>query len=341
MSDPATLEHGTVTTTGAKPLTDPNVKLPKGVREASLAADQLHASIYGTKVEALTPENMNALDNPPADQTPPADPPADPPAQPQDNWEHSYKSLKGRYDKQQQAINELSQHVRNLEAAVVDRDARLAAAIASPPAAPAAAVAVADLTEQEIEEFGPELVAIIERKAKAIAANMTAGFQAKLDKLEQNVTRTTKLTAHQQKMADLDKALPNWREINDSDEFVNWLQLTDEYSGLNRHSMLTKAWDNNETSRVLAFFKGFIAEQATADPEPTEAVTRKVTPLEKLAAPGRAGGSGTQPPKEKPIITQSEIARKTRDYINGRISEADKAAWDKVVIEAANEGRVR
>ena len=146
----------------------------------------------------------------------------------------------------------------------------------------------------------------------------------------------------------LDTKLANWREINVNDDFKEWLRLPDPYSGAIRFDMLRAAYAENNAPRVLAFFNGFLAEEAalapsSGEPDPTAETVKKV-PLETLAAPGRAKtAAGNNAPAEKPIFTRAQIAKFYADAAAGKYrgKEVERDRFEKQIFEAEREGRIR
>lgn len=119
----------------------------------------------------------------------------------------------------------------------------------------------------------------------------------------------------------LDTQVPSWRDVNVAQEFHSWLALPDLFSGAIRHELLKAAYEQNDTPRVLAFFKGFLAQEAASAPAPygqtqpapadaTQGDASGKIPLETFAAPGRAKtAAATGAPAEKPTFTHAQIAK--------------------------------
>jgi hypothetical protein len=88
--------------------------------------------------------------------------------------------------------------------------------------------------------------------------------------------------------------------------FHDWLKLPDSFTGAIRHKLLTAAYEQNQTPQVLAFFNGFLAQEAALAPvtpgAPAPAADGKI-PLDTLAAPGRAKTAAANAPVEKPTFT--------------------------------------
>lgn len=350
---------------------DPDVKVPEAVRRAAEAAEAAQRAAYPDQNTPTPPAPANSdtivIADPPQpapvtptgnDAPPPATqpepPPASPPASPpapapaDEDWKHKFNSEYGR-----------RQRLETLLAQSNDRIALLEASIEELKRQPAPALTPAQIkliTEQEESEFGAEMLDVMGRRAKEIVSPELAELRNTVAMLKQQLEGTTAASARTAKatmLATLDSAMPEWRKINVTDEFKSWLALPDKYFGASRHSALTKAYEQNDTERVLNFFRGFVSELAAGDPARTTtsatpaqpaAATPAKTSLEDLAAPGRARTSA-QPnaPAEKQIITTADIdafyaAVRRGDYL-GR--EAEKEALERELFQAQREGRVR
>jgi hypothetical protein len=136
--------------------------------------------------------------------------------------------------------------------------------------------------------------------------------------------------------------------LNSNSDFLDWLRLPDPYSGAIRHDMLKAAYAQGDARRVLAFFNGFLAEEAVVAPagqEPDVSVTKvPKVPLASLAAPGRAKtAASASAPAEKPIITRSQIAAFYADLAAGKYRgrDAEKNKAEAIIFEAQRDGRIR
>ena len=149
-------------------------------------------------------------------------------------------------------------------------------------------------------------------------------------------------------MSTLDEKLPNWRDLNTNEEFLSWLQLPDAYSGDIRHNMLKAAYAQGNAHRVLAFFNGFLAEEAAVAPaqgEPDYSTTTvSKVPLQNFAAPGRAKtAASASAPAEKLNISRAQVASFYADVAAGRYRgrDAEKNKLEAQIFEAQREGRIR
>lgn len=354
---------------------DPSVKIPAAVRRAAAAADQIHK-------EAYNPEPQDPPQDPPQND-PPQDPPkpgvsadgqppltakpAEPASRQQsepvaplavpetapngnDSWEQRYKTIKGRWDRQQTTVNQLSARIGELERLLASAQATAATAPKDPPKPDASQTVV--LSEEDKQTWGEDMLSVVARQARlAVKADLDARDRkiAELEAQLGGVSSFVSQDAHKNMLNRLDADLPSWREQNENPEFLNWLRLPDAYSGAIRGDLLRQAWGQNDAHRVLAFFRGFLSEEAAvapAEPEtPPPAQQGKVS-LDSLAAPGRARSATAAQPAgtpEKPIITRAQVTQFYADVAAGRYhgQDAKKASDEAMIFAAQREGRIR
>lgn len=339
---------------------DESVKMPAAVRAAAARSEQLYNSLRDQSAEGsgeeVTPEGNPELNaatlaqGEPAQSQPTEQPtkpePQSAPADGDESWEHKYKSMHGRYLRSQEQIRTLSDQITNLQSV-----------IATMQAAPQQQATLPDIdiekliTPEEAADYGEDLLKVIGKKAREEVAPIIKGYQAKIAELEQKlngVSGAVQQTSHEKLLSKLDENLPQWRDLNTNEDFLAWLRLPDPYSGAIRHDMLKAAYAQGNPSRVLAFFKGFLAEEAAVAPagqEPDAQVTKvPKVPLQNLAAPGRAKtAASASAPAEKPIITRAQIAAFYADLANGKYRgrDAEKNKAEAMIFEAQRDGRIR
>ena len=340
---------------------DPNLVLPPAVRAAAARADVLHAQLRDVPEEqaeqvktsaeptpAPQPDGVQATEVQVQEPTL-APPPPTPPAEQDDgNWEQKYRASQGR-------LKQANDTVRELTTLVHQKD-MLLAAIQTPPA-PTTIELPAEfrLSPEDEENYGEDMIRVISAKAAQIAkvqvTELEQRFAARLAQIEGGLahvgTTVTQDAREKFKMA-LTSELPNWDAINHDQNFHNWLGLTDPYSGGIRLDMLKKAYAEGNVHRTLAFFKGFLQEEAATSPAapeltPGTTVVPKVS-LQSLAAPGKAKMvSSDQAPVEKPIITPADITKFYADATAGKYKgrDAEYKAMETKIFVAQAEGRIR
>jgi len=358
-------EASYVTSTGASRIDDPDVKLPKAVRQSVQNVEALHSQYYPkntgqtnqsgsqdtNNTDTSNTDTSNADTGNTGNQSQPSQQASQQPPQSEpQNWEHAFKSVNGRYQKAQQTIQNLTARISDLEAALADREARLSAVQNQVQTQPSNVHS--ELTPEEISDYGEEFLNVVGKKAREIAASEIARLNERIEQLTaqlNGVSTNVLLNAREKMKSVLDSEIPNWREINENQDFLAWLGLKDPYSGIIRHDMLKAAWNANDANRVLAFFRGFITDDAAVNPQGKQAPitsTSNRPRLEQFAAPGRASNSGDvapSPTTQKPIITRAQIAQFHRDVAQGKYRgrEAERKAFDAAMIEAAREGRIQ
>lgn len=353
---------------------DPNTKIPNAVRRAAAAADELHKVSYSkTEGDPAPVANDNApapaaapevtpepvAPNPDLTMTPSVTPPSNPAPAPTPapaaapepnetvNWEHRYKSMEGRYKRAENDIRAMSDQIASMQALIANMQAQ-APAEPTPPELQARSL----LTPEEVNEYGSEFLGVVAKKAKEELTPEMAKLQKEIERLNKRLEgsqQSASARARAELEATLDEKIPNWRDINVAPEFHSWLALPDLYSGAIRHQLLTAAYEQNNTPRVLAFFKGFLSEEAATAPAPSEPAPAGATPskipLENFAAPGRAKTAAAPPsaPAEKPIFTRAYIAKFYADAAAGKFRgrEAEKNRIEAQIFDAEREGRIR
>ncbi|WP_020095683.1 hypothetical protein [Methylobacterium sp. 285MFTsu5.1] len=336
------------TTNDTTTLKDGGFRLPAGVAASIQRANDLMAN-QGQPTPVPTDDDP-ALEAPvpePAPVTVEVTPPADP-AKPV-NWEERYKAMKGRFDKAQEDL-------RTATADIAELRRSLAHAQAARPAAPATATispqfTAEDLTEEERNDYGEDLLKVVDKVAGRKIAQVVGAFEQKFGEIEQKVqgvTQVTQLSAKERFTQSLTDRVPNWRELNRDEGFLDWCEEIDQFSGQKRLDLLRNAYQSEDAPRCAAIFAGFLKEanpsaaprsETTAAPKPTGKV-----PLESLAAPGRARSTApTAGPGDKPIIARSDIQKFYSDVQKGlyRGRDAEKAAREEEIFQATQDGRVR
>ncbi len=315
-------------------------KLPEQLRRQMAEADQLRADI----------KLLSEPDGPPEGTPPPAGSETSAPAGdvPQETWEQRARSMAGRAEALAKTNQALSERLQALEKTVTTLQTKPQAE-----PAPKSYGKPKLVTEDEERDYGSDFLQVVGKRAKEEfapefdqLADRLRNLEGRLDGVGQVIEKTQVNDIY----GTLRNAVPNWRDINRSAEFKQWLQYPDPYSGRRRHDMLTEAFSGHDSGRVVRFFQGFLTE-ATGSPSTPQASTPSAPPsngsgrptLEDFAAPGRARSApqGNLPP-DKPMYTAAWIAQFTQDKLRGvyRGREADANAIEADIWQAQHEGRI-
>jgi hypothetical protein len=328
---------------------DPNVILPKAVAEAGKRSDIIQASLATggppSNGELQETGNDEVQLQPPGEIAPngQGQEPPEENLSPED-WKRRYNAMRGRVDQQSEQMHQMAEQLQRLQ-------------VRSNSSAPAPQRQDAPrklLSDQEIEDYGPEFVDVVRRAAAEVATPLYDEVQHLRDQLGQVQTETA--NAFMTRMnATIGGLVPNWQEVNRHPAFVQWVGLPEVYSGVIRQQLMQEAWNNGDAQRVAAFFRAFLAEEAAVDPRRAGSGAQSYRPaaymppvapvhrptLEQFAAPGRAQ-SGAPAPTDKPVYTAQDITRFYTECSAGkwRTREAERAAIDADIIQAQHEGRI-
>lgn len=199
------------------------------------------------------------------------------------------------------------------------------------------------ITEDEVEEFGSDMIDVMRKASREtvqpILDNIrqeNAALRAQLQQITQNVGNMSQHQHHNTMESFLDQRVPDWRQINENQNFWGWLDTMDPLMGSSRREALTHAWQMGDGNRVVAFFQSYLADSAPAQQADTQ--------LREAAAPGRsraAGGDGAS--QEKPVWTPKSVQQFYSDVRRGAYAgrEAEQRRIEADIVAAPNEGRYR
>lgn len=339
--------------------TDPSVRVPASVTKAAKLAESFYAQPpEEPKPEVKPEEKPVAVVDQPVEAAPASSPlpegaqPVPPQvssdgAHPQptkeelqsDSWAARYNSMHGRWKQQNETIEQLQSIVTDLGNELQQTQELMRRQGDTPQNKKNQG-----LTPQDEETFGSEVVDLVRRGVRAEVGE-------EITELKRENAKVKRVSLHQA----LDQQLANWREIDKSPRWKNWLRLRDVYSGAVRKDLLDRALRAGDAPRVLQFFKGFLDEERAtghapsveqSEPQVPPAPRQAALQLAQIAAPGRersASGHAPAGQTDKPIFTRAQIRelydRKRRGYYNGRQDEFRRE--EEAIFLAQNEGRVR
>jgi hypothetical protein len=339
--------------------------IPKNVIEQGKKADRLHKEIFGsaddeavkddeteetTDVEASAEETGEEKSEPAGESTPAADTSgtqaediaAKESTDTEETWEQRYKSLQGimrsNTNKHNQEIASLQNEINTLRSQVASQ---------SEPTP-----GKRYLTDEDTEDYGEDLINVVKRAAREeIDAELAAlkKENATLRAAVSGVSSTVRQNVRNDLYSTLAEAVPDWKAINNSEDFLLWLEQSDPYSGVIRQDMLTRAFENNDATRVINFFRGFINESGAVKPPAGQDTPTRDPKLDMkdFVAPGKPKGNSGQAQtgaqKDVRVWTQKDVQRFYSDVRAGkyRLNPEEKTRIEQEIIHAANTGNVR
>jgi len=258
--------------------------------------------------------------------------------------QHKYSVLQGMHRKMLDENNDLRARIHALEETA-------SAAPAPSPVAPDTTPSHL-ITEDDVEDYGADLIGMVKRAAQEAVSPELAKLQTENEQLRNQisgVTTTISTRAKEDIYSTLATQVPNWQEINKSEDYLFWLAQRDPFSGERRHDLLTQAFEANDSARVINFFKAFLNEDMTVTPpkpaaDDTPAPVAPKIDLVSMAAPGRAQAPGKPNNQtDTRVYSRAEISAHYKAVQTGKFggTDADKNRIEKAFIKAANEGRVQ
>ena len=338
---------------------DPNTFIPPAVRKMAEQADAAFRAQSG-QPQPVPEQAPPPVEAPPPVAAPPAEPvqlplfdqggvtpQVTPPVAPvsEESWETRYKAMEGRWKRAEGDVRSMSEQIASMQNLIVSMQ--------RPAETPSELRPQSLLTPEEVTEYGSEFLDVVARRAKEELNPEVAALRNKLTTLEKQLQTTAEQNttkARYEMEANMDRSIPHWRDINVLPEFHAWLALPDMYSGAIKHDLLRAAYAQNNTPRVISFFKGFLDQEAAYAPQGSELhsadglQTNGKVSLESFAAPGRAKTSAASTaPVEKPIITRAQISQFYAESASGKYRgrEAEKAQLEAMIFDAEREGRIR
>ncbi len=282
--------------------------------------------------------------------TAPAEPgpeskPVPPAEDPVKALEHKYSVLAGKYNA------ETARLMGRAEQLAAD-NAVLLARLQQQPAAPAAPARAEDrfdlsaVSAKEREEYGEELVTLMARIAKANSSAEVERLSRELASMKSAVQQTSQIGAEtrmEKVWTQLDAKIPNWRMINNSQQFVDWLQNIDIMSGKPRQAGLTEAFEAGDGPRVVGIFSRFVQEDSSSRPTELEAAPAAHVDRSTLVAPSAGRGGSQEAPNGSSgrIWSEQEINDFYSRVQRGRISAEEKKATEAEIMAAVTAGRVQ
>lgn len=291
-------------------------KAPSAVQKAEELADRLQA-------EFIAKQNSTEGDD--GDQTPP--PPAPPPAPTsdspppkEDDWEHRFKVLQGKYNSE---VPRLSEANKDMTKRLTALEQELQTAKAKPPEPLVSAA--------EIDEYGEGLIDVARRIAREELASKEGEIADLKTRLDQLLNHSTN-TAQDAFFTTLDTLAPDWKQINEDAAFIEWLSEIEPFAGATRQSLIGQAEQARDAKRVAKFFTTFAETRSAVATDADESLKRQV-------APPRTRTPATPPGKK--VWKRSEIADFYGRVRRGEVSDSEAIAIEADITAASIEGRVR
>jgi len=267
-----------------------------------------------------------------------------------DELVHQYRTLQGIHRSQMQARGEMEQRIATLTQQVQTLTARSQQPSSPPPQKSTA------LTPEEIEEYGEDLIGVIEKKAREVAAPLQTQLDSTVAAYRQLQERNQYLESHLQGVTQaqnegreeaffskLPALVPDWETLNYDAGFLAWLNQPNPFhAGETRKQGLDLAVQNFNPEAAAVFFTAYKAENPTVPVTPKNQPV-SVPSLESQAQPAqRSTPDVVRPTPQGRVWTQGEITKFYRDVTDGkyRTNPNEKQRIEREIFTAQRENRI-
>ena len=345
---------------------------PRKVRQAAAEAEKLHNEVYGKKGEQEEQKpDLKPVETTVEPMTPPkgeaegvVQPPPQPPEQKQaepeseipkeetvEYWKARAMTKEGIDRKVSDENRELRQELAELRGAFatlkdMGSQRQEKPAEETHPQAQARHL----LKPEEIADYGEDLIDVMKRAAREAVQGEIDLLKRENKSLKDSLGSFQKLNADKARndvYGTLHSQVPAWQEINTSEEFLQWLNEPDLFTGKPRGQLLQEAFEANDAARVVAFFKAFLKEHQTVTPDQTapqaQPTQQPARTLDTMVAPGKPrGGAASAQGDQKRTWSQKDIQAFYNEVHHGkwRGKEKEQRAIEQDIIAATKEGRI-
>jgi hypothetical protein len=264
------------------------------------------------------------------------------------NITQKYKTLQGMYNAEVPRLHsqnrELSNRVQQMEQLLATMSAQSNRVATNVPTEPL-------VTQKDQEEYGESLDVMrkVTREELIPVAQKIAQIDRLLQQLQVNVVPQVQTMAHRQAMsaeqqfwADLSVMIPNWKDINDDQDFQTWLLESDPLTGVTRQTILEDAQRNLDTRRVGNFFRSWLEITGQANVAQNTRRQATASELEKQVAPGRGRNTGAPTGGNTKTYSPEDIKDFFNDVRQGRYKgrEQERDRIERDIFAAQREGRI-
>jgi hypothetical protein len=318
-------------------------KRNRNIEKQEQIADEMYQKVYGKTEEAAPVESNEGEESPSVQAESEAPATEDAPVEEaqaeaaenvqevkaeekapeprKDDWEHKYKVLQNKYSAE---VPRYAAEIRELKAEIKSLKEESAKPAATPDA-------FSSLTPEEIEEYGEKFVDFVKRAAR----DGVPQTDNNVNELKESVDQMRKeqdQIALRRFIDELNGLAPQWRDLNEDEGFLDFLQGFDPYSGQPRQTLFDRAYDERDAYRIAHFFNDYHGQQEQQPQEPKPSLEPQVTP--------KVTGKSA-PQKGKKVYSTAEVARFYDDMRRGKYSSDEAARIEQDIFAAQAEGRFR
>jgi hypothetical protein len=260
-----------------------------------------------------------------------------------------YRTLQGMYNAE---VPRLHSQNKEMQQRVQQMEQLLASLSAQKSASEQPVVRETLVTQQDQEEYGEsidimrkvsreELIPVAQRLGKI--EQMLQQMQTSVVPQVQAVAKQQAVSAEQQFWSELTAYVPNWRDVNDNQDFQSWLLDIDPLTGIARQTYLDDAQRSLDAGRVANFFRTWLEMTGQAAVAQSTGRVSVSSELEKQVSPGRSRSAAAPQSSKSKTYTPEDIRKFFEDVRTGKYKgrEPERDRIERDIFSAQRENRIQ
>lgn len=310
--------------------------LPKQVEQDLMEIEEYEKSLASPVAEETPDPTTPAPEAQPPETPVPSEPAPEVVAPPQDRvWEQKYRTLEGKY---QAEVPRLHATNKDLQRQIDELKVKPLTVVAPTPESL--------VTEQDVTDYGQDLIDVQRRVAREELAPLKAELaqrDTKIAELQAALSKTTGDISTVSFESRLAKVVPDFEQLNADPKWIAWLDENDPYTGEPRRAFAEFVYNQGDVVRlkqVVDFFK----KNTTTEAPASDVRQQRQAELERQLTPTRTTSTAqTTTPASTRIFTEAQATKLFDDVRRMNIAgEYDKAAkLEAELSDAYMQGRVR
>jgi hypothetical protein len=270
---------------------------------------------------------------------------------PEESVVQKYKTLQGMYNAEVPRLHQQNREMTNRVQQMEQLLATLSAQQSSQSQQRQEAVVEKIVSDKDVEEYGESIDVMrkVSREELIPVAQRLAQIEGMLRQMQQNVVPQVQAVAQRQAAsseqafwADLTRAVPTWRDVNDNQDFQSWLLAADPLTGITRQTYLDDAQRALDAPRVGNFFRAWLdstGQAAVAQPTGRASSSE----LEKQVTPGRSRSTGAPASNKGRVYAPADITTFFNDVRSGKYKgrEPERDRIERDIFAAQRENRIQ
>lgn len=268
-----------------------------------------------------------------------------------------YETLQGLHNRDQQKLHQAEGRLEVIERMLLAQ--QQARAAEPPPSAPVRTPPKL-VDDKEIEEFGPDLIDVTRRIAREEfrpviddLLDQVQAITAKLNSMSQTVGATAQIasTAAEERFeTEMNRLVkgadgtPDWQQINESQNFIDWCQQVGQDSYEPRIKVLQHAYQRKDAQKCAGFFNAYKRDKGLPTGETSGAPSQApASPAAAFVSPSPvAPAAPTNNRGAKKSFTIAQVEKVYSDFTKGvyKGKENEYRALTAEIDKAFAEGRI-